>query len=92
MYELTALVSAELFIHFNFPFEQAMAETNMEMLFGDCVKFYADSMQEAVLEEQKPFIDFELFQYLHEIVKSESLSKVQRIKLGHFFIVLINMK
>lgn len=49
-------------------------------------------MQEAVLEEQKPFIDFELFQYLHEIVKSESLSKVQRIKLGHFFTVLINMK
>lgn len=34
MYELTALVSAELFIHFNFPFEQAMAETNMEILLG----------------------------------------------------------
>lgn len=52
-----------------------MAEANIQVLHGDCVKIYTDSMQK-VLDETETFVSLDGLHQLHEKTKHESLSKV----------------
>lgn len=52
-----------------------MAEKNIQILYGDCLKIYANSIQK-VFNETESFISLDSFYQLHEQANNESLSKV----------------
>lgn len=52
-----------------------MAEANIQILYGECLKMYGDSMQKA-LNETESFLSLDSFNQLHDQAKGESLSKV----------------
>lgn len=65
-----------------------MAEANIQILYGDCLKNYTDSMQK-VVNETEPFLSLDGLHQLHENTKHESLSKVSEEILKYFTLHLI---
>lgn len=65
-----------------------MAEANIQLLYGDCLKNYTDSMQK-VVNETEPFLSLDRLHRLHEQTKHESLSKVSGEILKYYMFHLI---
>lgn len=55
--------------------KQSLAKANMQVLYMDCLKFYTDSMQNS-LRNDESFLSQSELQQTHENAKRETLSKV----------------